>query len=43
MSSEEGNTGVSSASDGEHDRKAGVLYHNIKEVSANCGKYIVLR
>jgi len=41
MSSEEGSIGGSNVSDEEYDRRAEILYRNMKEVSANCGKYIV--
>jgi hypothetical protein len=40
MSSEEGSVGSSSVSDEDHDRKTEILYRSLKEVSANCGKYI---
>jgi hypothetical protein len=41
MSTEEGSIGDDSVSDEEYDRRAEILYRNMKEVSANCGKYIV--
>jgi hypothetical protein len=41
MSSEEGSIGGNSVSGEEYDRRAEVLYRNMKEVSANCRKYIV--
>jgi hypothetical protein len=40
MSSEEGSVGGSSVNDEDYDRKAEILYRSLKEVSANCGKYI---
>jgi len=41
MSSEEGSSGGRNVSGEEYDRRAEILYRNMKEVSANCGKYIV--
>jgi hypothetical protein len=41
MSSEAGSIGDSSVSVEEYDRRAEILYRNMKEVSKNCGKYIV--
>jgi hypothetical protein len=41
MASEEGSFGGGSVSEEEYDRRAGILYDSVKEVSTNCGKYIV--
>jgi hypothetical protein len=41
MSSVEESTVGSNVSDEEYDRRADILYRNMKEVSTNCRKYIV--
>jgi hypothetical protein len=41
MTSEEGSIGGKSVSDEEYDKRVEILYRNMKEVSANCRKYIV--